>query len=253
MVSHPPTDEGNEKDMTASIVPADLAALLKKHDASLVADLLAQVDAAAAIEKRGTNVELRKAAHRKNLAENNKIALAEVGDELKQLLPRGKRIAKKSDAIMDTGLSAEDAVEAMQAYLGGKLINEAQTAIQELIKTLVFRHMDLCAAEQGETFPEQTNMVIDVPETGKRFCREGAGRKDASFDLDKLREVVGDEVFESITIERVTVTREVNEAALSVAANANPALMELLREAVVPGDWKSPRLSIRDIPANEKE
>jgi hypothetical protein len=239
--------------MTKAIDTTALAELLAKHDANLVASLLAEVDLAAAIEKKGNNVELRKAAHRKNLAENNKIELAKVGDALKSLLPRGKKIAKSSDSVMEVGLTEDQAVEVMHAYTDGKLISEAQTSIQELIKTLVFRSMDLAAADSGEEFPEHTNMVLDVPETGKRFCREGAGRKEATVDFDALRAAVGPEVFAQITAQKVEITYKLDESALASAVLDNPDLLEQVRSAVLPGDWKSSRLMVRDIPVNEKE
>jgi hypothetical protein len=219
-------------------------------NSTVLKDLLAQVDAAAAIEKKGNNVELRKAAHRKNLAQNNKIELAKVGDALKTMLPLGKKIAKKSDQIMDEGVTDEDAVEMMESYLAGKLVSEAQTAIQEMVKTLVFRAMDLSAAEQGEEFPEQTNMVLDVPELNKRFCREGVGRKEPELDQEKLIATIGEDLWNQIS---VAGPREISESKLAAAVVDNPELLEQVRSAVKPGDWKSPRLMVRDIPANEQE
>lgn len=237
--------------MTKSLTRTEIAALLAKHDKNMVKDILAQVDAAAAIEKKGTNVELRKAAHRKALKENNAIELNKVTAAQDRMLPAGQQLASQSEQIMETGLDVEQAAVAMQSYLDGKLVAETQTAIQELVRTLVFRSMDLAAAEEGEEFPEQTNMVLDVPELGKRFCREGAGRKPASIDLDALRAAVGEELFAEITTEKVVVTREINEDALSVAVLANPELLEQVRDAVLPGDWKPARLMVRDIPAQE--
>ena len=97
----------------STLTPAQLTSLLAKHDASLVADLLKQVDAAAAIEKKGTNVELRKAAHRKNLKENNSIELTKVAEAQDVILPHGAEIAAKSDAIMDRGFTEDEAAMAM--------------------------------------------------------------------------------------------------------------------------------------------
>lgn len=239
---------------SASIAPAALTAMLKKQtDTTLVAALLAEIDQAAAVEKKGSNVELRKAAHRKALKEANAVELARVESAQAEMLPLGSELAQESDEIMASGMTDEQAFKAMKSYLGGKLVAETQSAIQELVRTLVFRSMDIAAEEQGEEFPEQTNMFMDVPELGKRFVREGAGRKEADFDFDALRAIVGDELFAQITTQEVKVTYKVNHAALSQAMLDKPALMEEIRDAVVPGDWKSPRLMVRDIPATEKE
>lgn len=239
--------------MTKSAAPstAKIVEMLKKHDRGVVADILAQVDIASAQEKQGNNVELRKKAHLKALAENNKLAIDKVDRAADEMMGKGQEIAARSESMMENGMTEEDAVDAMRTFLSGKIVAEAQSSIQDLIRSLVFRHMDLCAAEMGEEFPENTNMVFDVPETNKRFCREGAGRKDAEFDMDRLLELLGPEMFAQVTIPKVTY--EVNDSALSAAILSDPELMERLRDVIVPGEWKSPRLMVRDIPANEKE
>lgn len=235
--------------MTKSLAPAELTALLQAGSSSLIADLLAQADRTAALAKKGSNVEARKAAHRKNLAENNKLALAAVNAAFQKLIPLGQTIAAYSEQVMADGADEDQIVDLMTAYTEGKLVAEAQSAIQDLVKTLVFRSMDKAFAD--EEFPEHTNGFIDVPATGKRFAREGAGRKPAEIDLDALAELVGPEVFAQVTTE--VVTRKIDESALSAAVLADPALLESVRAAIVPGDWKSPRLMVRDIPANDKE
>lgn len=237
--------------MTKAIETDKLVAMLKKHDKEVVKNLLAKVDTAAALEKRGNNVDLRKAAMRKALAENNEIALAELSDALDAIIPLGQELAEQFDEVEVKGLNEENIVTAMTAYLKVKMASEGAGTLHDLVRQMVFRSMDLAAAEDGEEFPEHTNMVMDVPALGKRFCREGAGRKEAEFDMDKLRAVVGDELFSKVTVAKVTY--KVDETALSTAILANPELMEQLRDAVKPGDWKSARLMVRDIPANEKE
>ena len=49
------------------------------------------------------------------------------------------------------------------------------------------------------------------------------------------------------------VVRVLDENKLIAAVGDNPALLEQVRSAVKAGDWKTPRLMIRDIPANEQE
>ena len=71
-----------------------------------------------------------------------------------------------------------------------------------------------------------------------------------------LRAAVGEEIWESISSEEVIpeqVVRVLDENKLIAAVGDNPALLEQVRSAVKAGDWKTPRLMIRDIPANEQE
>lgn len=248
--------------MTKSIAPSDASALIASLD-GYVAQIVADVDAKKlATEKVGSNIETRKAAHIAALVKANKKVkgsstdLAPTGAALKGFVAKAKAMAAFVEAAVEAGLDEEQAVVAMSVVLDGKLINEFVAATYDAAKEAVFASMNAAAAEAGEEFPAQTAMVLDVPETGKRFCREGVGRKPASLDEEKLAELVGEQVWEQITTEQVipaTVVRVIDEAKLAAAVSENNALLEQVREAVIPGDWKTPRLMIRDIPANEKK
>lgn len=220
-----------------------------------IANILADADKAALqTVKRGSNVETRKAEITKALVANQKKAVADHLKALKNLAGQAAELASlDSDEMAAHGLSDEDAVLAMRQYLDIKMAKELADASYDVVKELVFQTMNVAFAEAGEEFPEHVNGYIDVPDLGKRFCREGAGRKDASLDDVKLAEIIGDELFAAITTEKVVVTRVVDEDKLAAAVAANPALMEQVRAAVKTGDWKSPRLMVRAIPANETE
>lgn len=233
---------------------AALSEALAKQKTGYIANLLAQIDAdILQTQKQGNNVETRKAAINKALAEANKKAVADHFKAFKNVPAQAQAIAAFAPEASERGLDSDEAVVAMRQVLDIKLAKEMADASYEAVKALVFNSMNLAFAEQGEEFPEHTNGQIDVPELGKRFCREGAGRKDASIDMDKLAAIVGEDVFNQITAEKVTVERVVDEDALAAAINANPALMEQVRAAVKPGDWKTPRFWVRDIPASEIE
>lgn len=248
--------------MTNAITPTDASALVAALD-GYVAQIVADVDAKAlATEKRGSNVETRKAAHLAALVKANKKVkgcaddLAPTSATIKAFPAKARAIAAFIEAAMEEGLTDEQAVLVMSEALDIKLIKEFVDATYDAAKAAVYRTMDAAAEEAGEEFPSQTAMVLDVPELGKRFCREGVGRKPATLDEEKLAELVGQEVWEQITTEQVipaTVVRVIDEAKLAAAVNENNALLEQVREAVIPGDWKTPRLMIRDIPATEKE
>ena len=237
-----------------ALAKAALAEILPQKGNGYIADILAAADAAALqTQKLGNNVETRKAAIRKALADANKKAVADHVKACKNLPAQAAEVALRGDEIAENGMSDEDAVLTMRQALDIKLAKELADASYEAIKALVYRSMDLAFAEAGEEFPEHTNGYIDVPELGKRFCREGAGRKEATLDDAKLAELLGEELFAAVTTEKVVVTRVVDEDKLAAAVADNPALLEQVRAAVKPGDWKSPRFWVRDIPANEIE
>lgn len=244
--------------MTKAIVPAELSGLLDAAANNLISDIIAGAEAKALqTEKRGSNVETRKAAHLAALVKANKKVkgctadLAPITEDFHSYLTLSKSVSKFIENAAQVGLSDEEAILVLKQVVSGKLIKEVVDATYDAAKEAVWATMNIAFAEAGEEDPEHVNGYLDVPELGKRFCREGAGRKDSEFDMDKLRAVVGDEVFEQITVAKVTY--EVNDTALSAAILANPDLMEGLRDAVKVGGWKSPRLMIRDIPADEKE
>lgn len=235
-----------------TLAPAAIAQLLKKaQKQGFLADILAQVELASAQEKKGNNIEVRKAAILKALSTKNDLALAEITEAYNEHLNLSDEVAEFAPEAGEVGLNADQAVSAMRLLLAGKVVSESERAVYELVRNLVFATLDIGFAD--EESPENTNGFLDVPELGKRFCREMAGRKDPKIDFDALRVLVGDEVFEMVTVEKVTVTREINDAALAKFGLANPAVLEGLRDIVQPGDWKTPRLMVRDIPANEKE
>jgi hypothetical protein len=242
----------NEKALAAT---AELAALLVSDEDGFVASIVAaEADKALQTEKTGNNVAIRKAAIRKAMTGADRKAVADHVGALKSHPELFKAVAARAESISADGASDEDAVLLMKMISGGKLGEEFIKAAYEFGKELVFRTMDIAFAE--EEFPEHTNGYIDVPELGKRFCREMAGRQDSSLDEDKLRDLVGEDVWAQITREEVipaTVVRKLDEQSLIAAAAANPALLELVRESVRLGSWKSPRLMIRDIPVTEKE
>ena len=258
MMSTPPTENESTGDHVSkstkskALAKAALAEVLPKKSGGYIADILAEADALAVQSlKRGNNVETRKAAISDALAKANKKAVAAHLRAFKNLPGQASELAQRGESISADGMSEDDAIIAMRQALDIKLVKEMADASYDAVKEMVFHTMNLAFAD--EEFPEHTNGVLDVPELGKRFCREGAGRKEASLDEAKLAELIGDEAFESITTEKVVVARVVDEEKLAALVADNPALLEAVRAAVKPGDWKSPRLWVRDIPADEIE
>lgn len=236
-----------------SLAKATVSETLAKTTGGYIASILADADKAALqqTQKTGNNADTRKASISKALAEADKKAVAAHLKAFKNLPSQAAAIAMVGPEAAEEGLSEDETILAMRQVLDIKLAKEMADASYEAVKALVFRTMDVAFAD--EDFPEHTNGVLDVPELGKRFCREGAGRKEPTIDEAKLAEAFGDELFAAVTTEKVVVARVIDEEKLAAAVAANPALMEAVRASMKSGDWKTPRLWVRDIPANEIE
>jgi hypothetical protein len=230
----------------------DLTALLDAAKGGFVDAIIAEQDKKALqVSKVGSNVETRKAAWRAAAVKAGKKAIAPVlkaAEQQPKLAKLVAVIATDSDAHV---LDEQEVVLVAEQILAGKLLEEWIKATYETAKGLVFGSLDAEFAAQGEEFPQHIDGYIDVPELGKRLVREGTGRKDSTLDEDKLRELIGEDAFNAISVE--VTSRQIDETLLAAAAAENPALLEDVRAAVKVGDWKSPRLMIRDIPADEKE
>lgn len=237
--------------------------LLNASEGALVTSIIAAADSAALeTQKQGANVEKRKAAQLAALAKANKKAkdsasdLAPTTKAVHGLPGKSKALVAVLDKIGENGtLSAEDAVLVMSQVLDGKLVKELIDATYEAARESVYRTMNAALAAEGVDFPEHTAADLDVPELGKRFSRQGGGRKDASFDEEALRAILGEEAWAAVTTEEVIpaqTVQVVDNAKLSAYLNAHPAMIEQVRDAVVPGDWKPVRLVIKDIPEEKK-
>ena len=246
--------------MTKAISVSDLAALLAAAKTGYVAEILAEEERKAlAVEKRGSNAETRKANLVKALIKAAKKVkgctadLAPAAQAVRSFLPESKVVAPIVERAVESGagLTDEETVLVAKQVIDGKLVKELVDATYDAARAAIYRTMDLVAEAEGEEFPEHTNVVIDVPELGKRLAREGAGRKEASLDEEKLRGLVDDDVWAAVTTEHVV--RVVDESKLTAAVLADPALLEKVRAATEAGGWKSPRLMVRDIPAKETE
>lgn len=245
--------------MSKAISVGDLAELLASARTGYIAEILAEEERKAlATEKRGTNAATRKANLIKALVKASKKVkgcttdIAPAATATKGFVAASRVVAPIVERAVESGegLTDEETVLVAKQVIDGKLVKELVDATYDAAKAAIFRTMDVVAEEAGEAFPEHTNVEIEVAELGKRLVREGCGRKEASLDEDRLREIVGEEVWAGITSEHVV--RAVDEAKLSRAILADPALLEQVRSATEPGGWKSPRLVIRDIqPENE--
>lgn len=152
-----------------------------------------------------------------------------------------------------TGTGALTAVEAkslMQEFLHCRKVAETLDARAKPRKVRVFEHMDAVLAAEGVTDPQNHNAVLEVPELGFKFCREGAGYKDPSLDEDRLRALLGEELWSTVSDEievPAHVDHKLNETKLLDLARANEMVMELLAACLKPGVEKAPKLVPREM------
>lgn len=250
----PPTEKEERKMNRKAISVSDLATLLAAAKSGYISEVIAEEESKAlAVEKRGSNAEVRKANLVKALIKASKKVKGSTADisptakVTREFVANAKVVAPIVERAVESGngLSDEDTVLVTKQVLDGKLIKELVDATYEAAKAAIYRTMDKVAEEAGEEFPEHAVVEIEVPELGKRLVREGGGRKEADLDEDRLRELVGEDVWEAITSEHVV--RAVDQDKLSAAALKDKGLLEKVRQATVPGGWRTPRLMVRDI------
>ena len=110
-------------------------------------------------------------------------------------------------------------------------------ARKETIKELVFQALTEEAAAAGAEDPEYVNGEIIVEELGRRFTREGAGPGTPTFNMAKLKAVLGDDA-DKVIVKETKVVETLNEDALNDLLAGNPELIESIRETLVPGKPK---------------
>lgn len=145
-------------------------------------------------------------------------------------------------------LTEDEARDLMREYIDRREIDEFLTTRREAMKDIVFTAIDFDLQEKGMD-PETTGGEIAVPELGKVFRKEGAGRGEPSLDEKKLRKLLGpriEKVYRSELIPAQTV-EVLDEQALMELAQDDPTVMEAIRESLVPGKPKSARFVVRDI------
>lgn len=147
-------------------------------------------------------------------------------------------------------LTEEEATLLMQELVAGAELAEAYEARREDAKRMVFNSLTAQNRAAGVKDPEQHNGVIEVPKVGKQFIRQGTGRKDPQLNPLMLQKLLSPEDWELISKKTVIpehVVYEIDEDRLKKFLHANPRAVELLRKSLIPGEWKSPSFSIRDL------
>jgi hypothetical protein len=216
--------------------------------------LLELVGSKAAAQKSAhTTVAQRKDKLRQSLEDYDVDRLLELQQKMSSFIDilTGDSIATTNGGRVLDGTRAADL---MKRFLDQRDIDELASVVRDLIKETVYGHIDALLEASDVEDPEAHNGSLEVPELGKKFCREGAGYKDPEFDTVRLKELLGDRAADIFDTEEVPEqiipahTEEVFsiEKALKLGQR-DPAVMEILRDCLTPGALKSSRFVVRDL------
>lgn len=164
-------------------------------------------------------------------------------------------IANELDLSGDHILTREEAHSLLEEMLDQRDIKELLTVRYAMAKEAVFQSLTTELAEKGVEDPENHNGEIVVPELGHRFVREACGRKDPRLDEEKLRNLLGEELWkqacEAEVVRRQVIPRHIEyhlsiERLMKLAAD-DPDILDKINESLEVGGWKTPRFAIKPL------
>lgn len=233
------------------LVATQLAQALKVTNSAALQALIDTPRTDAAKKKDRTTVAQRKEKLRQSLEAYDVDRLLELQETMSSFIDLiSKPLATNGQRVMD----GTQANEMMKRFLDQREIDELTTVVRDLVREAVFGHIDALLESEGIEDPEAHNGVLEVPEFGKKFSREGAGYGTPDFDLPRLRGLLGERWAEIVDVQDVPEqiipahTEEVFslDKALKLSQR-DTAVMEILRDCLIPGALKTARLWVRDL------
>lgn len=162
-------------------------------------------------------------------------------------------VAKKFAAVNVSEprvLTPSEALALMEEIIDAELIRDALDARHHETKRMVFDSLTAANSAEGISDPEHHNGSIEVPALKKQFTREGTGKTAPTLNPLALRALLTTEEWEEITTVTIIPERReytIDEKKLAEFLHANPRKIEALRQALIPGKWKTPRFVVRDL------
>lgn len=152
-------------------------------------------------------------------------------------------------------LTVDEAFALMTELLDQRDVQELLAARKEMVRLAVFLSMDEELRLKGVEDPSNENYSIRVPQAGKRFAREACGPKEATINEEKLKELLGEELWEAAcdveVIPRQIIPRHVeytlNIERLMKLVEDEPMVLEWISESFEVNGMKTPRFTIRDL------
>jgi hypothetical protein len=211
-------------------------------------DILAEAPPA----PRSLTAAQRKDSHRAMLGSFDLDKLLDMQEKMASAIDR--MTANVIDPDNPGKLTPAKAEELMAELLDQTEIKDLLEVRRELIRAAVFSHLTEEARDEGKDDPEYQPGYVPVPGMGRKFTREGGARSAPKVDEDLLREGMGDRWEEAYRVEVVPaqIIPEHTEYSLDLEklmelASSDPAILEVLRKALVPGERTTPRFFIRNL------
>ena len=235
--------------MTNSLIEQDLKAVLAAADGNYVEqyEALVKAEDSKAVVATKSSRESRTARWKAALAKMDRKDIAVVNKTFQSFVRKLKSASPILSVDEPTRIAEAEANELMGIWEDMVRIEDTAKATREQIKARVSGAMTAEFAEDGDEYPEQINASIDAPEYGKRFARQGCGRKDPELDEKKLAKLLGEDLWKRVSTEEVVVKRNVDISLLMAAAQNDPAILEKLRASLKVGEWKSPSFAVHNI------
>lgn len=124
-----------------------------------------------------------------------------------------------------TGEAREQLAGYSAALVGIEAQRKESDRLYKLVRGQVFDLIDQLAGPDSK-------LAVEIPATGRRIGRTMVYGS-PSLDADKLREVVGDEAFEKVTVK--TVTYSIDYGAMRDAIRNEEITRSQVEKAVIPG------------------
>lgn len=176
--------------------------------------------------------------------------------DLEKLLNMQRKMVAVIDVLTANDLEKVDgeidpdlAYRLMSEFLDERDVAELLEVRKGMIREAVFSHITSVLTREGDEDPEHSNGSLEVPELGRKFTREGGARGKPSIDEDTLKEKLGDRWKDVTTVEVIPehTEQQLDSDLLVALANRDPEVMEIVRESLVPGNYRTPRFHVRDI------
>lgn len=198
-----------------------------------------------------TTTSTRKAAARKVIEEFDLERLIELQDKMSKTID----VLMANELNVTGGVLSPDAAQSVMAeLLDERDIVELLDVRKSMIRSAVFNHITAVLTVEGDLDPEHNNGELVVSALGKKFTREGGSQSAATLDDVKLRAALGERAGTVYDVEIVPaqviperIEQRLNAEALVALAQRDPAVMEIVRDCLVPGGYRTPRFHIRDL------
>jgi hypothetical protein len=235
---------------SAELVPQeiDYQKILNEHrDLESVVAALVESDADTAIKER---ISSRESKIQSWYGKQDDLPAEKVKDLRKRMMNFVDDLFAKVHLDEARELTSDEAKALMQEFLDSRDFEIVFEARRKATKQMVFNSLTAENIRNNVPEPDNHNGYIEVPEVGKKFCREGTGRTTPFLRVWSLEEILGKEDYNKV-MDKVKVPAHTdlvfNEEKLMALCQERPELLEKVRRAIDIGVVKNPRFVIRDI------